>query len=467
MTRRIWFCGFVALLVPVLLSAQPEPDPVPAPSTHRVCASGCAFSTLQAAITAAKPGDTVRLAAEVFKQCAVVPSSKAGLTITGDGDAKHGTGAHLTATTCLQKGAIVVQADNVTIENLEISGIAAGSGNGAAIRNEAPNLTIRNNYLHDSQTAYLGGNAANSGILLIESNRFERNGLDGPSHNIYISKQSAHAIVRYNTIVDTTGGHSVKCGAKRCEIIENIIGGSAFRMSSAINVQLGGTSLIQGNWIEKGIKSINPWILSIANEPQNGIYPEEIQDHTVRDNTFVNRRTTGTAVKAVYSSSGGVVNGTEYPVIPIPVKLLHNTFYGVSSVVDAASVGLRLVDDAENVTQPLAQAPTHPVTQGATPHTLTQTDTVSLTVTGPASPSASRALTAADIPLATITYSPIAEGVVYTAPHADYACNGGTWFKCVWTKAVPVACGQVVIPAISGTWVRVDAGGASPIVQVP
>ena len=78
-----------------------------------------------------------------------------------------------------EKGIYVIDADGVTIENLELTGahIAAGSGdNGAGIRTRPPNLTVRDCYIHDNQDGILGAPGPADGTVLIENSEFAHNG---------------------------------------------------------------------------------------------------------------------------------------------------------------------------------------------------------------------------------------------------------------------------------------------------
>ncbi|MCX6621325.1 MAG: Ig-like domain-containing protein, partial [Acidobacteria bacterium] len=84
------------------------------------------------------------------------------------------------------KGTWVVSGANNIIENMEMSGASVADQNGAAVRSEGINLTLRNVYFHHNEDGLLTGSGAGSTIL-IEYSEFAYNGFgDGQSHNMYI-----------------------------------------------------------------------------------------------------------------------------------------------------------------------------------------------------------------------------------------------------------------------------------------
>lgn len=126
---------------------------------------GQTFATPCAAVAAASAGDVIEIAAGTYTDsCAI---TLAGLTLRGmNGRPKIDLSG--TDHPAQYKGIYVIAADDVTIENLELSGahISADNGeNAAALRVEAKGLTVRNCYLHDNQNGILGGT---TGTLTIE-----------------------------------------------------------------------------------------------------------------------------------------------------------------------------------------------------------------------------------------------------------------------------------------------------------
>lgn len=146
------------------------------PRQVRVCPlksfkTGCNYWQLGDAVANAIPKDLIVLAPGIYRQGAVVDVPN--LTIRGE------PGAHLRGWPVQGKAALVVTADDVVIDGIECSNIKVPDQNGACIRIEAANLTVRNVYFHDNQEGILGGAG---GTLLVENSRFERNGFGGRAH---------------------------------------------------------------------------------------------------------------------------------------------------------------------------------------------------------------------------------------------------------------------------------------------
>jgi hypothetical protein len=81
------------------------------------------------------------------------------------------------------KGTWVVSGTGTVIENVEMFGARVPDRNGAAIRLDGRDLTMRGSYLHDNENGILTNNDGVSNIV-IENTEFSSNGYgDGYSHN--------------------------------------------------------------------------------------------------------------------------------------------------------------------------------------------------------------------------------------------------------------------------------------------
>lgn len=251
-------------LIVVGVATLPGYSPAGAQSgarTLHVCAAqsdggDCEFTSLKTAIAAIKPGDTVRLAAGVYREAALITTP--GITIKGE------PGAHLQGVAYNGKAALVVRADNVTIDGIECSGIAVRDHNGACVRIEGRDLVIRNVYFHDNQEGVLGGHG---GSLVIERSRFERNGYNrGFAHSVYITSVDTF-VFRNNRVLSTKDeGQGVKSRAKETIIEGNVIAGLDARDSRAIDVPNGGTIVIRSNVLQKGVNSSNSQMIGLGLE---------------------------------------------------------------------------------------------------------------------------------------------------------------------------------------------------------
>jgi hypothetical protein len=174
-------------------------------------------------------------------------------------------GAHLRGHAVEGKAALVVRAKGVLIEGIECSGIAVRDNNGACIRIEGDDLTVRNVHFHDNQQGILGG--PGGGALLVEHSLFERNGFGGQAHGAYIGKTVESFVFRNNRILATTGaGHGLKSRARRTIIENNVIAGLDGHDSRAIDLPDGGEVVIRNNVLQKGPNSKNAQMIGLALE---------------------------------------------------------------------------------------------------------------------------------------------------------------------------------------------------------
>lgn len=232
-------------------------------STHvlRVCAGEkkdrhCPFDSLVKALAASQPGDTIVLTPGIYREAALITTPD--ITIKGE------SGAHFQGVAFNGKAALVVRADNVTIEGIECSGIAVRDRNGACVRIEAKDLIIRDVYFHDNQEGVLGGRG---GSVVIENSRFERNGYNGGfAHSIYIT-QVDKFVFRNNHVLSTKDeGQGVKSRAKQTIIEGNVIAGLDARDSRAIDIPNGGDVVIRNNVLQKGANSSNSEMIGLGLE---------------------------------------------------------------------------------------------------------------------------------------------------------------------------------------------------------
>jgi hypothetical protein len=239
-----------------------------------------------AAFAAAKDGDTIQIdGAGDYKGdlCAV---QKNKLTIRGvNGRPKidaNGSSAG-------GKAAWIVAGDDITIENIEFLNAKSVDQNGAGIRQEGTNVTIRNCSFHDNEDGILAGDNASSTIT-IENSEFFKNGFgDGQSHNLYIN-HVASLVFRFNYSHDAKIGHLLKSRAKTNLVAYNRLTDENGTASYEIDLPNAGTSYVIGNIIEQSATTDNPALIAYGEE---GITAGWGTDLYVVNNTLVNHRTAG------------------------------------------------------------------------------------------------------------------------------------------------------------------------------
>ncbi|MGZ3159913.1 MAG: right-handed parallel beta-helix repeat-containing protein, partial [Burkholderiaceae bacterium] len=170
------------------------------------------------AFAAAADGDTIEIdgsgAPYVGDVCAINANK---LTIHGvNGRPKIDAGGVY----ALGKGIWVVVGTGTTIDNVEMYGAKVPDKNGAAIRLDGRDLTMRNSFLHDNEDGILTSNDGVSNII-IESSEFAHNGNgDGYSHNIYVGNVNS-LVFRGNYSHDANVSHNLKSRAKTNTVVYN------------------------------------------------------------------------------------------------------------------------------------------------------------------------------------------------------------------------------------------------------
>ena len=187
----------------------------------------------------------------------------------------------------------VIGGNNTTVEWIEFSECTSTSLNGAGIRQEGLNLSVRNCYFHNNENGILAG-TLNPSKILIEFTEFGYNGAgDGYSHNLYINHIDS-LIFRYNYSHHATIGHELKSRA-HVNIIEynRFSNESTGDASREIDLPDGGTAIVIGNIIEQGPNSTNSGIIGYGQESLTNNPPHEFY---LVNNTVVNDKSNGTFV---------------------------------------------------------------------------------------------------------------------------------------------------------------------------
>lgn len=219
------------------------------------------------------------------------------------------------------KAILVISGNNTVVENIEFSDAKVTDQNGAGIRQEGRNVTIRHCYFHDNEDGILGG----SGNVLIEHSEFFHNGFgDGYTHNMYISACDTFTL-RYSFTHASNEGHTVKSRAFRNYILYNRIASEDDSTSYEINLPNAGTSFIIGNVIEQGPNTNNSAIIDYGSE---GLAGHDTALYIV-NNTIVNDRHSGTFISISSTSNRP--------------KVCNNLFVGGGTVCN------RQMDSAANI----------------------------------------------------------------------------------------------------------------------
>lgn len=247
---------------------------------------GKPYATPCKAFAAAKSGDVVEITGNTTYSGDVCGIYASNLTIRGvNGRPKINANGR----NAMGKGTWVVSGSNVTVDNVEMYGARVADKNGAALRIEGTNFTLRRAFLHDNENGILtGANTASN--ILIEYSEFGHNGYgDGYSHNLYIGNVGSLTF-RYNYSHDANVGHNLKSRARVNTIVYNrfssgVAGSTAIgKPSYEIDLPNAGTSYVIGNVIQQPASHSNPTMLAYGEEGASN----PGKDLYVVNNTFLN-----------------------------------------------------------------------------------------------------------------------------------------------------------------------------------
>jgi hypothetical protein len=239
-----------ALLLLALLASAPA-----AAETLRV-GPGERFALPSQAAAAARDGDTVLIAAGRYADCAVWRAAR--LTVAAEGPVE------ISGPVCDGKALFVAAGPGLVLEDIAFRGAASPDDNGAGVRAEGGDLTVRRARFEDNQAGILTRAEMPGATLLVEDSVFLRNG--APSrfghacggHALYAGHLALVAI-RRSRFQATRVCHHVKSRAARTEVTGSLIeDGPEGGASYLVDLPNGGDLLLADSTLAKGPRSGNP-----------------------------------------------------------------------------------------------------------------------------------------------------------------------------------------------------------------
>lgn len=223
---------------------------------------GQRFAKPSAAFQAAQKGDLVEIDTAGAYAGDVASIRTDGLTIRGVGPARvklPAAGQHAGG-----KAIWVTVGRDITIENIEFSGARVPDRNGAGIRPEGANLTVRNCRFYDCENGILGG----AGEMLIEHCEFDHCGPvpEPATHSLYIGQGCARLVFRENYSTFTHEGHLLKSRAKENWILYNRLTDENGTGSAVADLPNGGFVVMVGNILHKGARGRNSRVIAYGLE---------------------------------------------------------------------------------------------------------------------------------------------------------------------------------------------------------
>ena len=226
--------------------------------TGRIYADGVQQASLQTAFDNVNPGGIIRLEPGIYTEGAILKKGKDGVLISG------APGVVFDGAVVGAKGTFVIQSDNVTIDSIECRNVAVRDRNGACVRLESGNLTLKNVNFSDNENGLLTWNQANK--ILIEDSVFEGNGKAGRAHGLYISG-AQQLIVRRSRIVGSKDeGHGIKARTRYLLVENSVVASLEGNDSYLIDIPNGGTAVIRNSLLVEGANTANWFIMSYGVE---------------------------------------------------------------------------------------------------------------------------------------------------------------------------------------------------------
>jgi hypothetical protein len=267
------------------------------------------FEKPSAAIAVAKDGDTVRVAAGEYEDCATIRQNRFTLE-AADGEVV------MKDRTCAGKAILVIDGTKVTIRGLTLANARVADRNGAGIRAEGGELLVDNTRFLNNENGLMSANEPNISIRVVDST-FIGNGQCRPTctHGIYAGHNKLLR-VEHSKFLDQHEGHHIKSRAARTEVIGcDIQDGPTGTSSYLIELPNGGSALIASNQMSKG-RMTNNGGTAISIGAEGDINPAG--PIVVRDNTFVNQQDRTTVFVRNFAAtpaelSGNVLAGAVTP----------------------------------------------------------------------------------------------------------------------------------------------------------
>lgn len=286
--------------------------------------TGQAYTTIAAAVAAAKDGDVVKVTAGTYYNDFITVNTK--ITIQGVGGL-----AKIVATVSPPNGkAIITTNTDVTLDSLELTGAKVSDLNGAGVRYQGGNLVIKNSYIHDNQEGILAADDPN-GSITIDKSEFAYNGSNGYAHNIYIGNVGTTVMTNSYVHDAVGGGVEFRSRGANTTLLNNRIDDNSSTANYTIDVPNGGKVLISGNVIQKTANAQNRAIIHFGGT--TGSFQAN-SSLTITNNTIISDFDS-TRVRGVLNQSN--ING-----YPVTAQITNNTIYNIPAA--------QMVDGTGNVT---------------------------------------------------------------------------------------------------------------------
>jgi hypothetical protein len=224
---------------------------------------------------------------------------------TQDGLVIRGAGARpvmlADGTSAEDKAIWVVRGGKVTIRNIEFRGTRVADGNGAGIRFEKGDLTVRDCAFFDNEMGLLTANLPDLKLEVIDSEFGNAPRHRGSLHHLLYVGKIGKFVLRGSRFFNGFRGHLVKSRARESHLLYNmLVDGAGGEASYELEFPNGGLVYAIGNTIGQSTTSDNAVLLAYGAEgphwPDNALYAAH--------NTLINDAPDGVFVKIFTGKMG-------------------------------------------------------------------------------------------------------------------------------------------------------------------
>ncbi len=304
------------------ISIEPEPG--------KISVDGRIYKDLKSAASGIKDGSVVIFGSGIYTN---------GMSINRDSVTLRGSaGTHFKGASVQGMATFVVNGNNVVIENIECSEVTVPHHNGACVRQNGKDLTLRYVHFHDSEQGILS--AKGSGRLTIENSRFERLGKIGRAHAVYSNNDRLE--IRYSRFLSSKGeGHEIKSRAPVTLIESSVIASLSGKDSRLIDVSNGGALSVRNSVLQQGPDSSNFQLIGFGLEGMKSGVPQSV---IIENNTILAEQPRGNVLLGLPGDDSSIsVSITNNDIIAerfIYDKYKHNLTDNNQFFTDRLSYGL-------------------------------------------------------------------------------------------------------------------------------
>lgn len=243
------------LLLAALLAAPTAAQPGVAKAPFTIAESGQGFANLQDALMSIRGQDgTIVIAPGTYRQCGIQQAGRITFKAAIPGTVIFEN------ETCEGKAALVLRGAGSVVDGIIFRNLRVGDGNGAGIRIEMGDLTVKDSMFLDSQEGILGANGAPVTISIDRSTFAGLGQCDETpdcAHSVYLGTPGRVSITR-SRFERGRGGHYVKLRVANVRIVDNSFDDTRGNNTNyMIDLPEGATGLIANNVFVQGTRKEN------------------------------------------------------------------------------------------------------------------------------------------------------------------------------------------------------------------